>query len=107
MNVTMAHIHVSAAAGQSGDIAVWLYPAKPPMVLKEGTFSGVLAQGTITASNLEGPLANGSISDLVDRIRKGLAYVNVHTSQYPGGEIQGTIVAPAGKGGTDQTPRKY
>ncbi len=91
-NVTMAHIHVSTAPGQSGDVAAWLYPSKAPPVLKEGTFNGVLGQGTITAADLQGPLAGKTIADLVDRITKGLAYVNVHTNQYPGGEIQGPIV---------------
>ena len=106
-NVTMAHIHVSSAAGQPGDVAAWLYPGKPPMALKEGIFNGVLAQGTITAGNLEGPLSNASISDLVDRIKAGLAYVNVHTNQYPGGEIQGTIVPAAASAGSAPKAHAY
>jgi hypothetical protein len=90
-DVTMAHIHVSAAPGEDGDIAAWLYPSMAPMKLKEGTFSGMLADGSITAANLEGPLVNMSISDLVDRIKEGRAYVNVHTTQNPDGEISGAI----------------
>jgi hypothetical protein len=90
-DVTMAHIHVSAAPGEDGDVAVWLYPSMAPMKLKEGMFSGVLAEGTITATNLEGPAVNMSISDLVDCIKQGRAYVNVHTQQNPDGEISGTI----------------
>jgi hypothetical protein len=90
-DLTMAHIHVSAAPGEDGDVAVWLYPNMAPMKLKEGMFSGVLADGTITATNLEGPVMNMSISDLVDRIKQGRAYVNVHTKQNPDGEISGSI----------------
>jgi len=107
MNVTMAHIHVASAPGQSGDVAAWLYPAKAPPVLKEGSFTGVLGQGTITAASLQGPLANATVADLLDRIKRGLAYVNVHTNQYPGGEIQGTI-GPATMGsGSGQTGKSY
>ena len=90
-DVTMAHIHVSLTPGENGDVAAWLYPSMAPMKLKEGMFSGVLAQGTITATNLEGPLMNMSLSDLVDRIKQGRAYVNVHTKQSPDGEITGAI----------------
>lgn len=68
-----------------------LYPSVAPMMLKEGTFSGVLAESTITATNLEGPLKGMTISDLVDRIKQRRAYVNVHTKQNPGGEIAGAI----------------
>lgn len=99
-NVTMAHIHVSAAPGQTGDVAAWLYPSKAPPMLKEGTFSGVLARGTLTDASLQGPLAGKTLDDLVDDIAKGLAYVNVHTSQYPGGEISGTITAEKTAGAT-------
>ena len=90
-DVTMAHIHISAVAGENGDVAVWLYPRNGSMLLKEGTFNGVLGEGTITAANLEGPLMNMSLSDLVDRIKQGRAYVNVHTKQSPDGEITGAI----------------
>ncbi len=104
MNVTMAHIHISTAPGQPGDVAVWLYPPKAPPALKAGTFSGVLQQGTFTAADFQGPLANLTMADLVDRIKKGLAYVNVHTNQYPGGEIQGTISAAGMAGGGSGGP---
>lgn len=92
-NITMAHIHVSTAPGETGDVAAWLYPSKAPPTLKEGPFSGVLARGTLTDASLQGPLAGKTIADLVDAISKGLAYVNVHTNQYPGGEIAGPIVS--------------
>jgi hypothetical protein len=41
-----------------------------------------------------GPLAGGSLDDLVHLIRTGQAYVNVHTEQYPAGEIRGQIDVP-------------
>jgi hypothetical protein len=89
-DVTMAHIHV-APQGQNGPIVLWLYPDAPPPQLIEGRFDGVLAEGTVTADDLVGPLAGGSLDDLTMAIDEGRAYVNVHTTQHPGGEIRGTI----------------
>jgi len=89
-SVSMAHIHI-APAGQEGPVAVWLYPSHPPAVVKKGKFTGVLATGTITASRLEGPLKGKTIADLVQEIKNGNAYVNVHTTAHPAGEIRGQI----------------
>jgi hypothetical protein len=89
-DVEMAHIHV-APAGQNGPVVVWLYPDAPPPQPIPGRHDGVLATGTITASDLVGPLAGMAMDDLVAEIRAGDAYVNVHTSQWPGGEIRGQL----------------
>lgn len=89
-NATMAHIHIGAE-GQSGPVAVWLYPSHPPQKVKHGKFTGVLARGTITAANLMGPLKGQTIADLVAQIKAGSAYVNVHTTAHPDGEIRGQI----------------
>ncbi len=89
-NVSMAHIHI-AAAGKEGPVAVWLYPSHPPAKVKKGEFTGVLARGTITASQLEGPLKGKTIADLVQEFRSGGAYVNVHTTAHPAGAIRGQI----------------
>ena len=89
-DVSMAHIHM-APAGQEGPVVAWLYPSKPPAVVKKGKFTGVLARGTVTAADLLGPLEGKTIGDLVDQIKGGKAYVNVHTEKYPAGEIRGQI----------------
>jgi hypothetical protein len=89
-NIRMAHIHL-APAGANGPVVAWLYPSGPPAQLIPGRHSGVLAEGEITADSLVGPLAGGSLSDLVEAMSAGNAYVNVHTSQYPAGEIRGQI----------------
>lgn len=89
-NVLMAHIHL-APAGENGDIVVWLYPDAPPPQLIEGRTQGVLAEGTITADDLVGPLEGASMEDLLDEIRAGNTYVNVHTSEFGGGEVRGQI----------------
>jgi hypothetical protein len=84
-NVTAAHIHLGKK-GVNG----------PPVALitnekRAGKFSGTLAEGTITEKELMGSLMGKSVKDLVKDIKKGHAYVNVHTDKYPDGEIRGQI----------------
>jgi hypothetical protein len=38
-----------------------------------------------------GPLAGQSLDALLAAMRDGDTYVNVHTTQFPGGEIRGQI----------------
>ena len=79
-NVFMAHIHMGPATG-TGPVVVWLYPSTAPSPAPPGggRHDGVLATGTIVASNFVGPLEGSSMSALVDAINGGNAYVNVHT----------------------------
>jgi hypothetical protein len=89
-NATMAHIHLGVV-GQAGPAVLWLYPVAPPAQLIPGPSQGVLGEGVATAANLTGPLAGQSLAALVDAMRAGDAYANVHTSQFPAGEIRGQI----------------
>jgi CHRD domain len=87
--VFMAHIHMRT----TGEIVVWLYPSTAPVAgPPTGRIQGPIATGTITADNLVGPLAGMEVSDLVDLLENGNAYVNVHTlPDHPGGEIRGNF----------------
>lgn len=87
-NVRFSHIH-QAAAGVNGPVVVTLYPGPTT----SGRTQGVLAEGTITAADLQGPLEGMSLSDLVAQIEAGNTYVNVHTDANPPGEIRGQIAA--------------
>jgi glucose/arabinose dehydrogenase len=90
-NVTQAHIHVATEPGGSGPPAVWLYPAAPPAAVIPGEFIGVLGAGEITAADFVGPLAGLTLADLLTAIEENRAYVNVHTQQFPAGEIRGQM----------------
>ena len=90
-NPTMAHIHVAPAPGENGPPVLWLYPDAPPPVLIEGTFNGLLGRGTVTSADLTGAAGITSLAELRAAIEEGRAYVNVHTSAFPGGEIRGDI----------------
>ena len=89
-NITQAHIHLSPK-GVNGPIVLWLYPSAPPAILIPGRFDGVLMEGDATAANLVGILAGHPLSDLIAQMESGNAYVNIHTSQNPMGEIRGQI----------------
>ena len=98
-NVLQAHIHCGAA-GVNGPVVAFLYPDGPPAVLIPGRLNGILATGVITNDDViprpdseacPGGVAN--FDELVEKLRTGEAYSNVHTSQYPPGEIRGQIHA--------------
>jgi hypothetical protein len=63
----------------------------PTAALIPGRSDGTPATGTIRATNLVDGLAGKQISDLVNLMTNGQAYVNVNTHQNPAGEIRGQI----------------
>jgi hypothetical protein len=79
--VTMAHIH-SGAPGSNGPVRVKLY-AGP----ETGAVSGRLAEGTFTASDVSGITLN----QLLHEMSNGTAYVNVHTTAFPDGEVRAQV----------------
>lgn len=99
-NVVAAHIHLGQPS-ENGPVVVFLYgPAAPG----GGRQTGVLSDGSFTSANFVGPLAGDPMSDLINAIAAGNAYVNVHTNDgvapidtgpgdFPGGEIRGQLRA--------------
>jgi len=87
--VTGAHIH-SGKQGENGPVVAGLF--NPSMNgAPTGSINGLLTAGTLTSSQLTGPLAGKTIDNLVSMIRSGDAYVNVHTTQNQNGEVRGQI----------------
>ncbi|HEX5503861.1 MAG TPA: CHRD domain-containing protein [Thermomicrobiales bacterium] len=85
-NVAVSHIHL-APAGMNGGVVVFLYPGPS----RPGRTDGVLAEGDITSADLINALAGHPLRDLLTAMDSGGAYVNVHTTAFPGGEIRGQI----------------
>jgi hypothetical protein len=86
-----SHIHLGQK-GVNGGVSVFFCggDGRPPCTPTAGTFSG-----TVTASNVLGPaaqgIAAGEFAELLRAMRAGMVYVNVHTNKHPGGEIRGQI----------------
>lgn len=85
-NMTAAHIHLGAR-GQEGPVVAPMFMAPGPGV----TAADFVETGTITRSDLTGPLAGRPFSALLTEMREGNTYVNAHTVQHPDGEIRGQI----------------
>jgi hypothetical protein len=96
--VSQAHIHF----GQSfttGGIVVWLCktnqdnaPAGTQDCPASGTISGTFTPAdVVTAGTGAQGISAGEFEEVVQAMRDGNAYANVHTSQSPGGEIRGQI----------------
>jgi hypothetical protein len=94
--VTQSHIHIGQR-GVNGGIMVFFCsnlgngPAGTPLCPEAG---GQLV-GTFTAEDVIGPngqgVAPGQFFEFIRAIRQGVAYVNVHTVGFPGGEIRGQV----------------
>ena len=90
--VLFAHIH-QGSDSENGPIVVTLFNATDGPT---DEIDGTLESGDFAAEDFEGPLQGQNMTDLVDAIEGGQAYVNVHTEANPPGEVRGTIeVAPA------------
>jgi len=84
-NVTASHIHGPAPAGTAAPVMINLFlPNQPPPT---GTLNGVVATGSITNANNSGV----SLDSLRVLFNNGNAYVNVHTTVNPGGEIRDQV----------------
>ena len=89
-DVTGAHVHMVGDQGFPRDILVGLYPGKGQApATREGSFTGTLAEGDITADQFVGPLKHEPLKDLLKMLKDGRAGVMVHTKQNPKGELWG------------------
>ncbi len=94
--VTQSHIHVGQM-GVNGGISVFLCQgtvADPTGLAPTCPQSGTVT-GTLTAANVIGPGGQGvaamEFAELVQAIRSSVAYVNVHSVKFPGGEVRGQL----------------
>jgi hypothetical protein len=89
--VTASHIHVGQP-GVNGAIVIHFCgtggkPACPP---PPATLTGTATAADVVGVPAQGIQA-GDIAEVIRAIREGKAYVNVHTTNFAGGEIRGQI----------------
>ena len=88
--VTASHIH-GGALGENGPILASLYRTNDNFT---GNINGTLTQGNITGQTLVGQAAaRDQLFDIVSRMKNGTTYVDVHTIDYPAGELRGQIMS--------------
>ena len=86
-----AHIHFGQR-GVNGSIIVFLCGGggKPACPSGGGTVTGTVTAADVLGVPAQGVTA-GSFADLLRILRSGDAYVNVHTTNHPAGEIRGQL----------------
>ena len=96
-NVIQAHFHCCGAPNTNQAVVMFLFG---PIASGGGVTNGQIAAGTKTSADLIGPMAGQTLQDLINQVKAGNVYVNVHTSDgtktsgpgnLPGGEIRATV----------------
>jgi hypothetical protein len=94
--IRFAHIHIGATH-TNGGVVVFLctneapppnVPVPPLCPPSPGTVSGTLTAADVIAVPAQG-IGPGDLEGVIEGIRKGVAYGNVHTIVSPGGVIRG------------------
>ena len=103
--VQQSHIHFGQKA-VTGPISVWLcgnpsQTINPPPGTQTCPAPPATISGTITAADVTNGadargISAGELDELIDAIRAGTTYVNVHSSKWPGGEIRSQIDGNSG-----------
>ena len=100
--VQQAHVHFGQS-GVSGPVSVFLCtnlgngPAgTQPCPAPPAVISGTIAAGDVTNNANERGISAGELDELIQAIRAGATYVNVHTTRWTGGEIRSQIDGNSG-----------
>jgi|SRR4051812_4059071 len=92
--VTQSHLHFGQKS-VNGGIMIFLCsnlgngPAGTQACPQDGTISGVIHASDVTG-NAQG-IVPGELFEIIQGIRGDVVYANVHTDQFPGGEIRGQV----------------
>ena len=90
-SVAVAHIHLGQRHTAGGVGAFFCGGGNKPACPPSGTVTGTIAAADVLGPANQG-IAPGELHELVRAMRAGATYANVHSNQFPGGEIRGQIV---------------
>ena len=90
-----AHIHLGGH-GQNGPVVLFLYGPTEGENFQDGDLISTATVGDADVIARTG--FDPTIASLVDRMRQGRTYANLHTLAHPGGEVRGQIIV------TDRDP---
>lgn len=94
--VTQSHIHFGKVAVNGGvsmflcGTAAFPGPAGTPTCPESGTVTGELSAAAVLGPTTQG-IEVGAFDEIIAAMRAGHAYVNVHSTKWPGGEIRAQI----------------
>ncbi|MEQ1805040.1 MAG: CHRD domain-containing protein [Burkholderiaceae bacterium] len=96
-NVLQSHIHFGQKS-VNGAIVIWLCgtaanpgPAGTQVCPQSGTITGHVSAANVVGGAATQQLLAGEFAEALAAMRAGVAYVNVHTTISPGGEIRGQL----------------
>lgn len=95
---TVAHVHCCTADPFTGVAPIAVPFTDFPTGVRSGSYSATVALDEAASYDpaflaANGGTAQGAYSALVDAMLANEAYVNIHSSVYPAGEIRGFVVA--------------
>jgi hypothetical protein len=97
-----SHIHCCTPPGANALVATQV-PTFPgfPLGVTTGTYLMTFDMTLVTSYNPDfitahGGSVSGALADFSAGLTAGLTYLNIHTSQFPGGEIRGQLAAVPG-----------
>lgn len=76
---------------ENGQPLVTLYNSTEPSALTDGK----LVEGTINSSSILVPLSStpaNQLSSLIDLMNQDMTYINIHTADFPEGELRGQLI---------------
>jgi hypothetical protein len=99
-NVTQSHMHVGQKS-VNGGVVLWICgtatspgPAGTAVcTTPNGHFAGTWRPGDVQTLTNGQQITTGQLGEVIEAIRAGFAYVNVHSNLSPGGEIRGQVRA--------------
>jgi len=98
-NIILSHLHF-APPKVAGGVMIFLCGGGGQPSCPAAT-SGTIT-GTITAANVTGPTAQGitagDLASALEAVGDGISYANIHSTNFPGGEIRGQVVRVSSHG---------